>query len=408
MMVWPNFASFINRQISALGIMLFRMFSRLMVVLRKVYKFSKKAIGVYSIVVLIAAAVSLVMIISSVLIGSPIFTGLAFVISLSLVLICWLPIGGAIKVLSEATDYVEGNREGEKKNIFPNWIRAFVAWVAFVGFIGLVLPEILTLKSMIGAALIGFIVMGLSSKFNLLDNVVFPLVIIMVLVAAWQQFAPESYRSATRYAKSQSMRFTAGKDRASIKNETEALSTYATLLRDVKCLYLINENQIDQIAVDLQAGEVFRLVNHKENVLLLNGHAFVEIQLANDKNSFVDGNKYYIEAEFVEIVSARNYIADKLTSSEKKEELKKPVAVYDSIFSSGTHYIDVDSITPFNVVIYFNQGSGKYWLDSENFEFEIVPPGEEGLKATPGLNLGHSVRPTFRIKGNERVRLEIS
>ncbi len=82
--------------------------------------------------------------------------------------------------------------------------------------------------------------------------------------------------------------------------------------------------------------------------------------------------------------------------------------VPDKIFSSGTHYIDVNGMTPFNIVINPSQKGGEYSLVSENYNFKIV--FSDGDVITPGIGVNTGYRPVtkFRLKGKERVKLVVS
>ena len=82
--------------------------------------------------------------------------------------------------------------------------------------------------------------------------------------------------------------------------------------------------------------------------------------------------------------------------------------VPDRIFSSGTHYIDVNGMTPFNIVINPSQKGGEYSLVSENYNFKIV--FSDGDVITPGIGVNTGYRPVtkFRLKGKDMVRLVVS
>ena len=87
-----------------------------------------------------------------------------------------------------------------------------------------------------------------------------------------------------------------------------------------------------------------------------------------------------------------------------------PMAQKDSVFRTGVHEIDlVNGVTPFNIVVWFDSGSGNYTLESQNFEIYVQFANEAPIKAAPGAKFGHRVGPRFRLFGDDRkVRLVVT
>lgn len=87
-----------------------------------------------------------------------------------------------------------------------------------------------------------------------------------------------------------------------------------------------------------------------------------------------------------------------------------PMAQKDSVFRTGEYEIQlVNGVTPFNIIIWFNGGSGKYTLESQNFEIFVQFPGETPIKALPGADFGHRIGARFRLFGaDERVKLVVT
>lgn len=396
---WTGFRTWISRQLNALWTLVTIYVPVVATWIGGVFRFIIRALGVYSLTVLILSAIALALIFISLLIGSPAFTAFAFVFGLGLILLAWLPAGVILRAFKVTN------------NIVPQVIRTFVAWVAFVGFLALVFPDIASFKTMMGAALIALITLGLTARFNALDKVIFPLVALMVLTITWKHFFPENFRSTVRYTQSWDKRINTAKDRGSIGNETEAATTYAVILKDVKSLYSKPGEDMDEIVKSLDEGTLVRIVNHKQEVLVYDGQGFVEIQIAKDNGSFVNGRKYWIEAEFVRVVSPGEIMA-----KEKKEEnssnnspTPQPITeVRDSIFYPGTYYIDVNGVTPFNIVPVSNRGCVNINLSSDRLAYFIMFSDGEVIKASQSSNK-YRENLVFRLKAqNERIRLVVS
>lgn len=101
------------------------------------------------------------------------------------------------------------------------------------------------------------------------------------------------------------------------------------------------------------------------------------------------------------------------SNSNSKKTKSQPIneeydVVPDRIFSSGIHYIDVNGITPFNIIINPSEKGGEYSLVSENYNFKII--FSDGDVITPGIGVNTGYRPVtkFRLKGSDRVKLVVS
>jgi len=282
-------------------------------------------IGWYSFVLICLSLVLGLLLILALLIGSPGFTGFVFVLSLGVLLLAWLPAGLILK------------GTGINKMLVPQGLKLVIAWIAFVGFLGLVMPEMISFKVFMGAALIALIALGVATKIKVLDKIVFPLVIIMVLVLAWQNFFPDSYRATTRYAQSWSQRVNAVKDRQSVSNEAEAATTYAVLLKDVSILYDFQAAVIQEVKVDLKAGQTLKLVNRRDEVKVYDGQGFAQVQLPKANGSFVGGKKFWVEAEFISVSSPREIIPERVSQNKKTNSKPSESLVSQKVLGQGNH-----------------------------------------------------------------------
>jgi len=337
------------------------------------------------------------------IIGNAMFIGITFFLSIILILLAWLPTGIILRVFRVT------------QTIVPKALKVLVAWIAFVGFLGFIYPEIFSFRAFLGAALVMFIMMGVTAKVNLLDKIIAPLVLIMVLTIGWKHFFPESFRSTVRYAQSVGKRVSTLKDRGSINNETDAATTYAVLLKDVKVLYLQNGTDFDEVNREVSRGTIVRLVSHKNEIIVFDGQGLVEIQMAKESGSYLGGKKYFVEAEYVQIAGPRDIVPkdDSLLPGKKQQEAPAPTTTYprDSIFTKGIYYIDVKGVTPYNIIIYPSRdGCARYSISSDTYNHQILYSDGEKVQSGPNVIVRHRQVPTFRLisETGDRVRLIVA
>lgn len=356
-----------------------------------------RVIGIYSLILAGTTLFALVLIIVALIINAPAFTAFAFVLALTLVLLAWLPAGIVLKLFRI------------NNLVIPKLLKMIIAWVAFVGFLGLMCPDIITFRSLMGAALIGFILLGVTTRINALDKIVFPLVVVMCLTVAWKHFFPEDFRSTVRYAQSWSKRANTAKDRGSINNETDAAVTYGVVLRDVNILYtLLKDKKSDseiltEEEIILKRGTIVKFASHKQEIKEIDGQGFAQIQLAKANGSFVNGKKYWVEAEYVMTANPREITPkDESLLPVNQPRTNQPISAVvsprDSIFTKGVYQINVKGVTPYNIVIVPSRsGCARYSLSSGSYNYQIIFPGESPIQANPNLQLQHRERPVFQL-----------
>jgi len=326
-----SFREFISDELNALGLLLQAYWPTFMGWLGGIWATIRSIVGVYALVVATVALVTFTLTILALIIGVPWFTGLVFLLSISLILLAWMPIGVITKLFG--------------RGFVPKSLKVFIAWMAFIGFIGLAAPSVLSFKVIIGAALIAFIMLGVTAKINVLDRIIFPLVILMVAVLAWKHYFPESYRSSIRYAESWGQRIEADKDRGSLTNEAQAATTYGVILKDVEVLYEFDSINFTEVAIKLTRGQNVRIVNRRKEIVIYDGQGFVQIQLPKTNGSFVNGKRFWIEAEFIQIAAPRELISKVELSSPVAPDLAPapdPPLRTRMVLGKGTHVIQLD------------------------------------------------------------------
>jgi len=361
-------------------------------------------LGVYGLIVALLSVIALILILLGLIINKPAFTGFSFVFALILVLLAWMPSGIVLLIF------------GITKTVLPKTLKTFVAWIAFIGFSAMTFPEIISFNSLMGLALISFVILGVTAKINFLDKVVPVLIILMILITVWKNYFPNGYESTTRYALSWGKKINTHKDRGSINNETDAATTYAAVLKDVAVLYLRNGQKLDIVKKRLFRGTIVRLVNHKDEVFIYDGQGLVQIQLERDNGSFIEGSKYWIEAEYVQIASPRAIVSKDdslLPGKQKKNESRiqaQSLAVRDSFFTSGTYYIDVNNEAFYYINILSTKTCARYSLASQtgNGYFVIYDDGPP-VYDEPGINtvFPNKERPRFKLKSKQPATIKM-
>lgn len=276
-------------------------------------RFLRRTITIYGLFVLLSAVLIFVLTGLSLWIGSPIFTGICFLFSIILMIIAWLPAGVILRLFRV------------NSAVLPPTIRSLVAYTAFIGFIGLVFPEVFSLKVILGIALVGFISIGLSSKFQFLDKVAWPAVMIVCAVVIWNMASPNTYRSATRYWSSLLNRSAASGDRSSIRNNTVAGVTYGRIKANSDVAYFASLQEdtiasLSEVSVNLKKDSIVKIVNHKKEVMNYDGECFVEIQLRNSHGRFVGGKKVWIEADRVQILTCNDVLPENGERGQEAEQ----------------------------------------------------------------------------------------
>ncbi len=347
---------------------------------------SVKTIGVYTVVLTGVTIIALILMIIAIIIGSPGLIGFLFVTALSLILLAWLPAGVILSVF------------GITDSVVPKTIKTMIAWLAFVGFLGLVAPGLFSYYSIVGVALLALIIMAASTKVNLMDKLIIPLVLIMSLTLTWKEFFPDSYRSTIRYASSWAKRFDTFKDRGSILNETKAATTYGVTLKNICVLYKKNSSSsLDEAEVNIPRGTTVLISSHENEVLIIDGQSFLEIRLAKENGSFVNGQTFLVEAEYIQLATPSQIFPEDgnlLPSSKKYEE--EFVRSAELLLDLGETRFDFDKGGERSPWLRFPDEDLTYIISSISKQYKIV--FSDGTIYPGGQAIPKKVKPKFFIR----------
>lgn len=261
------------------------------------------------------------------MIGDPIFSGIIFLVVISLFFVVWLPLGAVLKIFKT------------NPAVVPVSVKSFFAWLAFVGFLAVMTPDVFSMKSALIASLLAIFFVMIPSKINFLEKVIMPLVLIMCLVNGWKWIAPDSFRAFDRHRNAVGGLVTTTNDRWSMREEASAASTFAKLISDVKVVYTAkmtgdNISALTANLVSLKKDTVMLLCNQKKELSIFEGQAFVQVRLANNLGSFVGGQCYWIEANLVEIGTLSALLRPKQFG---RAVVTPPVTLRTVSFGPGTH-----------------------------------------------------------------------
>jgi hypothetical protein len=349
----------------------------------------------------------LLSVVAALIIGSPGFTAFAFVLALLVMLITWFPAGFILRIA------------GINKTIIPKSLKVFVSWVAFLGLIATMHPDLISFKSLCFVALLWLFLMGITAKINLLDKIIFPLVILMCFVFAWEKFFPDDFRSTVRYLSSNGKLFSAWKDRSSIDNEANSATTFGFFQKDINVLYEAEDDKpfnasTKEVEVSIPYGTLIKVFNHKEEISLFEGQGFLRIQLAKENGSFVRGKKYWVEAELVRLATPREvmeqeearrcFVADSIRHAEFFARMAERRFI---VRNPGTYIIDLavnekslawDSI-PAGCSYGFERGT--------NARFQVIYPDGMIMNSWDGGKLPSKYRFKIINLNEERPRLVV-
>ncbi len=381
-----NFRTWLMAQMNALVILL-PAWARI------VWENTVRVLGWYSLITLILIIAIAILTLLGTIINVPWITAFCFILAIGLFFLVWIIPGISLRIL------------GVNTQVFPNTIRVAVSWLAFLGFLGMLYPDALSFRFLLGLALLGFFSFGLASKTNVLDKVVYPLVVIMISIAVWKYAAPNSYRAITRNAHAHSDKLYTEADRNSITTEANARATYGHLLKDVSLAYKVtlDDDEIATISdtnVDLKKDSIFLIVNHQKENYAFEGQSFLEIKLPNSNGSYVTGKKIWIDADLIEIGS-RGEIDQSLQSGNQEDFGKLTSGTKSSSESftlhSGEQWFPDHLFQPGEKIIYVIEYAAMNSIRTDGSRI-LVPPGRyEGTMTTVGTPAFEGVSKLSKI-----------
>lgn len=314
-------------------------------------------------------------------------SALMMLVVIALFLLSWIPAGLANTALNPNSN-----------DVFPITIRRIAGWLAFLGWLGFIRNEWLTFWFVIVGIFLFFIFATFSyEKSNGIvshkksDGIVVTFVVIMTLWTVWIWASPDTNRAFNRYFGSTRDVTVTRADEQSLRNEGSAAVTYAKPNRDVKVIYAVtilkNEEGEEYIykmfdtLVSLTRQSVLRVYNHKDKIMTYQNQGFVKIQLKKDNGSFVDGKQYWIEADYLGIISPGD-----LAEEQENQRNNFPAQVHDQSQPQPSSSLSEE-------------------LSIGSYEYTIKKGEETGWKKIPG-NCVYDVmcyadRPLYRVYYND-------
>lgn len=346
----------------------------------------------YAKYVAIMLAVMLVFMTWALVLGDPIVSGIAFLLSIILFFIAWLPLGAVLKIFNV------------NNNIVPPAVRSFFAWLAFVGFMAMMTPEVFTLKTALIASLVAIFLLALTSKFNLLEKVIMPLVLIMCFIGAWKIIAPDSFRATERHRQAIGGVYTTANDRAAFRKETSAASTFAKTIMSTPVVYQAAINgdgeikQLKEVFIPLPQSSIVLILNHKAEVKMYRGQSFAYVMLPDAQGKYVNGDCYWVESNLLEIGPLSEFLP--------KEEATEGHATPNQdlvTLSFGTQSFILNNIGDETPWLQFPDCTKfGYKISSADYGYELIFVGDQTLyPGSPTLVIPHKEHPVFKVRATK-------
>lgn len=337
---WPAFRTFILNQATNIVEML--------------WHYGWLYLKISGIVLVIVA----ILVLSGMLISSPIYKGIVFAISAALVYVVWFPAGVTLRIFRVTEE------------VFPETVRAIASWICFVGFVGIVFPDFTSNPIIILSAILLFgFYAGLSTQFDFLNRIAPIIVLLMIAWVGWKFIAPNSYRATTRFMNAKSEFLFAEADRNSVITEADAKATYGYLLKDISVAYKVTLrgdtiSDISDIPVSLKKDSLFLVVNHKRVNYSYDGQSFIEIKLPNKNGSYVTGKKIWVEADLIEI-GYRTEMDQSLETATDESEVSGFATDVPPILEEGS------------IAVQLKEGEKTSWFgyeDGKKYNYKISSP----------------------------------
>ncbi|MBX2975942.1 MAG: hypothetical protein KF721_07390 [Ignavibacteriaceae bacterium] len=228
-----------------------------------------------------------------------------------------------------------------------------------------------------------------------------PIIIILIILSAWKAFLPENYYSLKRLFGSNEKLLNKTLNKESFKNEVEALVTYGSIPHDINVLYKAklddagNILELKLIPIKLNAHTLVKVFDVKQPVKSYEGQGFIEIQIQNQNGSYVNSPRYWIEADYISIVTPND-----ISSKDKdKIEIEKTDNSYQKLNS-----IKYDELSVFNstinreIVSTNNMSKIAVVIESSNNNYSTIE-NDFLSKLESNIILNNYFKNTFKSKG---------
>lgn len=266
-----------------------------------------------------------------------------------------------------------------------NRVKRIAGWLAFFGWLGVVHNVWLNFW-VVGVGLLLGLIYATFAPDKKIDKLVVGFVTVMTVWSIWAVVAPDSHRAAARFAESATGVVVTTGDRASIKMEGEAATTYARPNQNIRVLYIANVQERDSkkyiaaiwdTTVNLTPDSLVKVLDHKSEALTYQGQAFVQIQLCKANGSFVNGKVYWAQADQISIVSPME-----LSGGSRSTSVSSTPAI-QSLPSSGKPALKTVVLTPgqYGYTLkagqetdWFSFPTGKYvyQISSSKYAYQVV------------------------------------
>jgi hypothetical protein len=188
-----------------------------------------------------------------------------------------------------------------------------------------------------------------TDKIKKIKSITYPIIISLTILVIWKTILPDNYYSLKRLLGSNEKLFNKNLNKGSFKNEVDALVTYGSLNHDINVLYNAkldedgNITELKEVLIKLKTESLVKIYDIKKSVKPFEGQGFIEIQIQNQNGNFVNGGKYYIEADYIDILSPDEIKNNDKNKVEEKHPASQPQVQSPYLNSSLSEELKVGS-----------------------------------------------------------------
>jgi hypothetical protein len=310
----------------------------------------------YLSIIIFVILVEMVLIFFGVILPWRIVPGILFTLAIFLFLLTYIPMGVARNFAISRNIEMFLWRSTTYKGIYTSGIRKIAGWLAFAGWLGIIHNHWLNHWTVLVGIFLFFIFDAFGSKRPDQESKFNPLVICFVVIltgmAIWESESPIFYEASTDLYQSLVKRVVSMENRQTGKNRAEAAATYGRLNRDIYAVYtarFVSNNadsaikKLDVQKISVKTNTLVKVFHYGKEVKNYEDQGFIEIQFEDVPNSFVDGEKFWVEADYLDILSPGDLAEERRLVAEK-ENKKSTSPVLTQVSSrqylSGLPYYD--------------------------------------------------------------------
>ena len=360
----------------------------------------------YALLVVIALLAELLFISLAIFVPWRAIPAAAFLLAIVIMVISYIPTGLAATVIH--AENIKQTASSLKYHLYPSGLRKMAGWLAVLGWLGVVHNPWLNFWTVTVGIFLFFIFEAFGSKKKKSGNsIVVTAVVLMTIWVGWSYVSPDSHNTFVRYYESWLGITKAEQHRVASANQVLAAISYARPLQPIKVLYNFNlidgelSRPITPTNVNIAVDSLLKIYDYKD-VRSFEGQLFIRVQIPVYA-SYVNSYPYWVEADYIEIISPSQVQKENKDKNRKKEKILEPsLPTVSSVKESYTlHQGEV-----WGPDKYFQAGESftlvVEYAEVENIQFsgenrKIYPGTHKINVTTPGVPAFQGVSPLAKV-----------